>query len=262
MSTASNTDFSAVANPSCVVDILKPVELSLLTNRSRSDGDWSTSVTPKAKTNLVPTGIGKFGLSFYAGGSFDALTGENLTAFAVVPATLPAFRNDAGQPQWRLAVGPHGRSTLFYLRYRFRLEIHRDLQWTIEMFGEVGASTASTVRPRFQTGVRYRPTRFSPSMSSMATTSPVKTPTGSRSAQRSGFPRRKKSRRTSLPDISKTSSSITRGGEQLDVDGVRDDRKGPRPRGPHRRRALRPRRRHQRAVAGSAASAHRCRAQF
>jgi hypothetical protein len=87
MSTATNSDFSAVANPSCVANIFKPVELSLLTNRSRSDGDWSTSIAPKAKWNIVPTGIGKFGFSFYAGGSFDALTGENLTAFAVVPAT-------------------------------------------------------------------------------------------------------------------------------------------------------------------------------
>src|SRR5438105_6152919 len=60
MSAATNADFSAVANPSCVVDIFKPVELSLLTNRVRSDGDWSTTVAPKAKTNLVPTGIGKF----------------------------------------------------------------------------------------------------------------------------------------------------------------------------------------------------------
>jgi hypothetical protein len=33
ISTATNTDFSAVANPSCVADIFKPVELSLLTNR-------------------------------------------------------------------------------------------------------------------------------------------------------------------------------------------------------------------------------------
>src|SRR3989442_7151371 len=92
ISAATNTDFSAVANPSCVVDILKPVELSLLTNRVRSDGDWSTTVAPKAKTNLVPTGIGKFGFSLYAGGSFDALTGEGFTAFAAVPATnrLPA----------------------------------------------------------------------------------------------------------------------------------------------------------------------------
>src|SRR5882672_12359724 len=81
LSAASNTDFSAVANPSCVVDPFKPVELSLLTNRARSDGDWSTTVAPKAKMNIVPTGIGKFGFSFYAGGAFDALTGENLTAF-------------------------------------------------------------------------------------------------------------------------------------------------------------------------------------
>src|SRR5882757_11291099 len=87
ISTATNTDFSLVANPSCVVDIGKPVELSVLSNRSRSDGEWSTTFQPKAKTNLVPTGIGKFGFSIYAGGSFDALTGDNLTAFAVVPAT-------------------------------------------------------------------------------------------------------------------------------------------------------------------------------
>src|SRR5436189_5408584 len=66
ISAATNTDFSAVANPSCVVNIFRPVELSLLTNRFRSDGDWSTNIVPKAKTNLVPTGIGKFGFSFYA----------------------------------------------------------------------------------------------------------------------------------------------------------------------------------------------------
>ena len=71
---ATNTDFSAVANPSCAVNIFKPVELSLLTNRSRSDGDWSTNIAPKAKTNLVPTGIGKFGFSIYAGGSAARLT--------------------------------------------------------------------------------------------------------------------------------------------------------------------------------------------
>src|SRR4051794_26450517 len=75
MSTATNTDFSLVANPSCMVDIGRPVELSVLNNRFRSDGEWNMTFQPKAKTNLIPTGIGKFGLSFYAGGSFDALTG-------------------------------------------------------------------------------------------------------------------------------------------------------------------------------------------
>ena len=95
---------------------------------------------------------------FTAGGSFDALTGENLTAFAVSPRDVPAFRNHADQHQWRLAVGPHGRPALPDLRPRLRLEIHRDLQWTIEAFGQAGASDIpSVVRPRFQTGVRYRP---------------------------------------------------------------------------------------------------------
>src|SRR5436190_19645886 len=61
LSAATNTDFSAVANPSCVVDPFKPVELSMLTNRAKSDGEWSTTIQPKAKTNIVPTGIGKLG---------------------------------------------------------------------------------------------------------------------------------------------------------------------------------------------------------
>src|SRR5450631_2716116 len=61
LSAATNTDFSAVANPSCAVNIFRPVELSLQTVRSRSDGDWSTSIAPKAKWNMVPTAIGRLG---------------------------------------------------------------------------------------------------------------------------------------------------------------------------------------------------------
>jgi hypothetical protein len=158
ISTATNTDFSAVANPSCAVNIFRPVELSLQTVRSRSDGDWSTGIAPKAKTNFVPTGIGKFGVSFYAGGAFNALTGENLTAFAVVPATFRLSEtmriNINGGWLWDRTVDRH------YLTYGlgFDWKFTDVLQWTIEAFGQAGASdTPSVVRPRFQTGVRYRP---------------------------------------------------------------------------------------------------------
>src|SRR5882762_3740865 len=158
MSSATNTDFSAVANPSCVANLFKPVELSLLTNRFRSDGDWSASIAPKAKWNIVPTGIGKFGFSFYAGGSFDALTGNNLTTFAVVPATYRLSEtmriNLNGGWLWDRGVDRH------YLAYGigFDWKFTETLQWTIEAFGQAGQSdTPSVVRPRFQTGVRYRP---------------------------------------------------------------------------------------------------------
>jgi hypothetical protein len=158
ISTATNTDFSAVANPSCVADIFKPVELSLLTNRWRSDGDWSTTIAPKAKWNIVPTGIGKFGFSFYAGGQFDAKTGENLSAFGVVPATYRLSEtmriNIIAGWLWDRTVDRH------YLLYGvgFDWKLTDVLQWTIEAFGQAGAADIpSVVRPRFQTGVRYRP---------------------------------------------------------------------------------------------------------
>jgi hypothetical protein len=158
LSSATNTDFSAVANPSCVVDPIRPVELSMLVNRARSDGDWSTTIAPKAKMNIVPTGIGKFGFSFYAGGQFDASTGENLTAFAVIPATFRLSEtmriNLNGGWLWDRTVDRH------YLTYGlgFDWKFTDTLQWTIEAFGQAGASDIpGVVRPRFQTGVRYRP---------------------------------------------------------------------------------------------------------
>ena len=158
MSAASNTDFSLVANPSCVVDPFKPVELSLLTNRARSDGDWSTTIAPKAKMNIAPTGIGRFGVSFYAGGSFDAVTGENLTVTAVIPATYRLSEvmriNLNGGWLWDRITDRH------YLTYGvgFDWKFTDTLQWTIEAFGQAGAADVPSVtRPRLQTGVRYRP---------------------------------------------------------------------------------------------------------
>ena len=160
LSSATNSDFLAVANPSCVVDPfkIKPVELSLLTNRARSDGEWSTSIAPKAKVNLVPTGVGKLGLSFYAAGSFDALTGETLTVAAVIPATYRLSEtmriNVNGGWLWDRTTDKH----FAFYGASFDWKFANTLQWTIEAFGQAGsADTPSTVQPRFQTGVRYRP---------------------------------------------------------------------------------------------------------
>ncbi|UWU81052.1 hypothetical protein N2603_22055 [Bradyrhizobium huanghuaihaiense] len=158
MSAASNTDFLAVANPSCVVDPFRPIELSMQTIRGRSDGDWSTTVAPKAKTNFIPTGVGRWGLSAYGGGSFDVATGEALTAFAVIPATYRLSETtrinvNAGW-LWDRTVDHH----YFTYGIGFDWKFTDTLEWTIETFGQAGtAETASVVQPRFQTGVRYRP---------------------------------------------------------------------------------------------------------
>ena len=161
LSSATNSDFLAVANPSCVVDPfkIKPVELSLLTNRARSDGEWSTSIAPKAKVNFLPTGVGRLGISGYVNASFDAVTGENLTLAAVVPATYRLSEtmriNVNGGWLWDRTTEKHFAPYGIGFDWKFT----DTLQWTIEAFGQAGSAvdTPSTVRPRFQTGVRYRP---------------------------------------------------------------------------------------------------------
>jgi len=158
VSTATNADFSAVANPSCVVDPGKPIEFSLSTNRARSDGEWSTTLSPKAKLNIVPTGIGHLGFSFEAGGSFDALAGINSAVFAVVPLTYRIsetmrFNVNSGW-LWDRTVDRH------FLSYGvgFDWKFTDQLQLTVETFGLAGSSDVpSAIRPRAQTGIRYRP---------------------------------------------------------------------------------------------------------
>src|SRR5436853_7724214 len=70
LSWASNQDFIGVTNPSCVVDLSRPVELSVQLQRSRADGDWSTSAAPKFKTNIIPSAIGQLRVAVACGARF------------------------------------------------------------------------------------------------------------------------------------------------------------------------------------------------
>src|SRR6185436_18132601 len=98
------------------------------------------------------------GVAFSAGGAFDVMTGENLAAFATVPATYRLSEtmriNLTAGWLWDRTVDRH------YLTYGvgFDWKFTKTLQWTVETFGLAGTSdTPSVVRPRFQTGMRYRP---------------------------------------------------------------------------------------------------------
>ena len=201
---ATNTDFTAVANPSCAVNVFRPVELSMQTVRSRSDGDWST--TPRAQgqdgTSFRPES-GRFGLSFYAGGSFDALTGDNLTAFAVVPVTYRLSEtmriNLNGGWMWDRMADRH------YLVYGagFDWKLTDTLQWTIEAFGQAGQSDEPERDPAAVSDRHSLPAERDilgrPDLRPQHHR--AKTPTGSRSAPRSAFRCRAANPTTSVPAI-------------------------------------------------------------
>jgi hypothetical protein len=156
---ASNQDFFAATNPSCVVDIGRPFELSTQFSRSRADGDWGTAAQPKIKTNLTPTAIGTWGLAAYGAASFDLITGENTAVQVVAPATFRfndvlRLNLNAGWVWDRVADRHHA----FY-GAGFDLRTPDNIwTWTTELYGVAGvADTTGSVQPRFQSGLRYRP---------------------------------------------------------------------------------------------------------
>jgi hypothetical protein len=164
LSWASNQDVIAASNPSCVVNILKPVEVSAQISRARADGEWASGLSPKAKMNIVPTAIGTFGLAISASGSFDLMTRENTALAMTAPATLRLSENmriniNAGW-LWDRIADRH------YATYGAGFDVRTaDNVFTVtaEVFGQAGsAETFGVTQPRFQAGLRYRPVdRFS-----------------------------------------------------------------------------------------------------
>ena len=159
MSWASNQDFLAVSNPSCIVDLSRPVEISAQIQRARSDDEWGTSIAPKFKTNLLPTAIGRFGVAVAGGAMFDMVSRENTGFFAYVPATLRMsevvrVNLNAGW-LWDRVADQH------YVTYAAGVDYRTaDNVWTLtaEIFGQLGtADTASVTQPRAQVGLRWRP---------------------------------------------------------------------------------------------------------
>lgn len=158
ISAARNTDFSAVVYPTCVFFPSNPTQFGILTNPARMGGDWSTTVTPRFKTLLVPTAIGRFGLAAEGGLGFDPVTGQNTTAFFNVPATLrlSEVARIALNGGWFWdRVADHHYAT-YGVSFDYRLI--PTLQFTAEVYGQAGAAEMPGVkRPRFQSGFRWRP---------------------------------------------------------------------------------------------------------
>jgi hypothetical protein len=156
---ASNNDVIADTNPSCAFNLFKPTELSVQIERSRSDDEWSTSFTPKAKIMLLPSAIGSFGLAVTSNATFDGATGQNTSVAFTIPATM-RFSDTA---RINLNAGWLWDRTTDrqYVTYGVGLDIRTpDNVWTLtmEMFGQVGSTdTTNLIQPRLQAGIRYRP---------------------------------------------------------------------------------------------------------
>ena len=159
VSSADNHDVIAAVSPACVVSMFRPVEVSAQFTRSRADAEWDTGVSPKLKTNIVPTAIGSWGVAVSGTASYDLLTKENTALAVTIPATLRLSNvvriNLNGG--WLLDRTVNRHYATYGAGFDWRTP---DNVWTLtgEMFGQAGvAEQSGTVQPRFQLGLRYRP---------------------------------------------------------------------------------------------------------
>lgn len=160
ISLAANHDVFAATTPTCVLGLFRPIEFSTQISRARADEEWTTTLTPKLKTNLEPSAIGHWGFAVSAQASYDTITRQNTALFVTVPATLRLsevvrINLNAGW-QWDRVADLH------YATYGAGLDWRTpDNVWTLtaEVFGQLGAvqDVASLVQPRFQLGLRWRP---------------------------------------------------------------------------------------------------------
>jgi hypothetical protein len=144
------------------VNVFRPFELSAQFNRARSGDDWSSGVSPKLKTNILPSGIGHWGVAMTANAAIDPQTGKDTAWFVTVPATLRLsnvvrINLNAGYQRDRLAARD-------YITYGTGFDWRTpDNVWTLtgEVFGQAGPiapdDNRGVIRPRWQAGLRWRP---------------------------------------------------------------------------------------------------------
>jgi len=152
-------DEIAAVNPACVVDVSRPVEIGAQFARGRSDGESSTTLTPKLKSNFIPSAIGKPGVAVTMGATYDASDNRASSLFVALPATLrlsnlARINLDLGWLRDRGTGADHAT-------YGAGLDLRTgDNIWTLtaEVFGQaVKPAAVGENQPRYQLGMRYRP---------------------------------------------------------------------------------------------------------
>lgn len=158
---ADNDDFIGATAPACVFNLGRPVEFSAQGTRGRSDGEWGTGLSLKAKTNIIPLEGNRFGLGISASTGWDLLSGENVGFAINVPATFELSE----QVKINLNAGwLHERGDeLNWFTWGAAVEWNfvKPLTLIAEVFGQVGdlppAISDKVREPRAQAGLRYTP---------------------------------------------------------------------------------------------------------
>lgn len=155
----SNHDFLAVTSPACVANLGVPVELGVQFQRMRSDGDWSTSASPRFKVNILPVETGRIALGLEGMATWDLGNGVHDGDLLFVPLTYKfseTFRLNANVGWQYDAVS---QLSYAYWGAGFEWKFKDPMTLIGEVYGFDGPSSVDTsvTNPRAQIGLRITP---------------------------------------------------------------------------------------------------------
>ncbi len=143
---ARDREWSFVAAPACVVSF---VEVGAALDRSRADGAWATSVSPKAKATLLPVERHGIGVGIAAGAGIATRTRKADTLAAQIPVSW----QPVSEARINLNLGWERDRTVPRDTTTFGagtdVQIREDLTAIAEVFGRDRGA-----RPGMQVGIR------------------------------------------------------------------------------------------------------------
>jgi hypothetical protein len=158
---ADNKDRVVAMSPACSLPFVRPLELSVQANYSwaNADAEASTTLTPKLKVNLLESAIGVPGFAVSGTTTQDLGANQNtavaLNGISTIRLSNVVRVNANVGWLWDRSNDQH------FLTYGLGMDWRTpDNVWTVtaEVFGQTGAADmGSLTKPRFQTGLRWRP---------------------------------------------------------------------------------------------------------
>ena len=153
---AANGDRVLVSNPACVADLGRPVELGVTVLRTKSAGDWDTTVAATAKTVFKETGGHGWGYGLSGALTYDTTT--NLVNGVII--NVPVSYDFSKALRVNFNVGwqydPSQGQNFLTGGAGFAWQFKQPFSLLGEVFAIVGPEQSN---PRMQLGLRYNPAK-------------------------------------------------------------------------------------------------------
>jgi hypothetical protein len=151
---AANSDFVLVSNPACVFDLGRPVELGMTFLRTRSDGEFGSTIAASAKTVFIESEGRGWGLGASGSVTYD-LTNNALNGLIVnIPLTYDVSKELRFNMNAGLIYDPTRNQSLVTTGAGVAWNFVKPLSLLAEVFAVIGPEQAN---PRYQIGLRYNP---------------------------------------------------------------------------------------------------------